>query len=344
MAMHQNAGKTALGKQDRGGVMGMIFKQKLTGPSVWKGPNFAGDDSWIRPLDAMQCDELLAAITIVQDAGKCFPNFGVNDFPLPTFGAQLSAWGDELESGPGFILLRGLPIDGLADDAIDILYFGLGLHMGVPVRQNPAGDLIGRVMNIGDLEDRQTRVYETNAYLPYHTDPSDMVGLLCIRAAKSGGISSLISSGALYNEMLSRYPEYLSIFYRPMYYPHLGGDEPALAPVFSYHQGKMSVRYLRQYLELGADMMGRPLTPVEHEAMDVFDQIMHEPDMRVDMMMQPGDLQLVNNYSVMHSRTSFEDHDDLRLRRRKLRLWLKLPAARQLGYRFEGRHGFPDPA
>ena len=216
--------------------------------------------------------------------------------------------------------------------------------MGVPVRQNPAGDLIGRVMNVGDLEDRQTRVYETNAYLPYHTDPSDMVGLLCIRKAKTGGISSLISSGALYNEMLARYPQYLSTFYRPMYYPHLGGDEPALSPVFSYHQDKMTVRYLRQYLELGADMMGWPMSEVELEAMDVFDQIMHEPDMRIDMMMQPGDLQLVNNYTVMHSRTSFEDHDDLALRRRKLRLWLKLPGARELGYPFQGRHGFPDPA
>ena len=324
--------------------MGMIHKQRLIGPSVWKGPDFAGDKSWIRPLNAQQCKELLGAVAAVQNAGKRFPDFGVIDFPLAELGRQLREWGNELESRHGFILLRGLPIDGLDDDAIDILYFGLGLHMGVPVRQNPAGDLIGRVMNVGDLEDRQTRVYETNAYLPYHTDPSDMVGLLCIRAAKSGGVSSLISSGSLYNEILLRYPEYLSVFYRPMYYPHLGGDEPALAPVFSYHQGKMSVRYLRQYLELGADTMGRPLSAVEHEAMDVFDKIMHEPEMRIDMMMQPGDLQLVNNYSVMHSRTSFEDHDDAHLRRRKLRLWLKLPGARQLAYPFEGRHGFPDPA
>ena len=328
----------------RDSAMGMIHKQRLIGPSVWKGPDFAGDKSWIRPLNARQCEELLGAVAAVQNAGKRFPDFGVIDFPLAELGRQLREWGNELESGHGFILLRGLPIDGLDDDAIDILYFGLGLHMGVPVRQNPAGDLIGRVMNVGDLEDRQTRVYETNAYLPYHTDPSDMVGLLCIRAAKSGGVSSLISSGSLYNEMLLRYPEYLSVFYRPMYYPHLGGDEPALAPVFSYHQGKMSVRYLRQYLELGADTMGRPLSAVEHEAMDVFDKIMHEPEMRIDMMMQPGDLQLVNNYSVMHSRTSFEDHDDAHLRRRKLRLWLKLPGARQLAYPFEGRHGFPDPA
>ena len=133
--------------------MGMIHKQRLTGPSVWKGPDFAGDKSWIRPLNAQQCEELLAAVAAVQNAGKRFPDFGVVDFPLAELGRQLREWGHELESGHGFILLRGLPIDALDDDAIDILYFGLGLHMGVPVRQNPAGDLIGRVMNVGDLED-----------------------------------------------------------------------------------------------------------------------------------------------------------------------------------------------
>ena len=147
------------------------------------------------------CTKSEAAVKSVRSAGKTFPDFTIEDFPLTTFGAQLNAWGDELESGRGFILVRGVPIERFDDEAIDILYYGLGLHMGVPVRQNPAGDLIGRVMNVGDLEDRQTRVYETNAYLPYHTDPSDMVGLLCIRQAKTGGISSLIASGTLYNEM-----------------------------------------------------------------------------------------------------------------------------------------------
>ena len=198
-------------------------------------------------------------------------------------------------------------------------------------------------MNVGDLTDRQTRVYETNAYLPYHTDPTDVVGLLCIRRAKSGGISSLVSSASLYNELLATHPEYLSCLYRPMFYPHLGGDRPGLSPVFSYHKGQLTCRYLRQYLELGHDMMGTPLSPIELEAFDQIDAILHDASMRIDMMMKPGDLQLVNNYAVMHSRTSFEDSDDVARRRLKLRLWLKLPGARQLAYPFEGRHGFPDP-
>jgi hypothetical protein len=83
----------------------------------------------------------------------------------------------ELETDTGFILVRGIPVDRYDDDDVNSIYWGLGLHMGKPVRQNPQGDLIGRVMNVGDLDDRQTRVYETNAYLPYHTDPTDVVGI-----------------------------------------------------------------------------------------------------------------------------------------------------------------------
>ena len=105
--------------------MGIIHTEKLTGPSVWKGPDFEGDDSWIRPLTPAQCDELEAAVAAVQSAGKSFPDFTIEDFPLPAFGTQLRAWGDELESGRGFILVRGVPVERFDDEAIDILYYCL---------------------------------------------------------------------------------------------------------------------------------------------------------------------------------------------------------------------------
>jgi hypothetical protein len=128
-----------------------------------------------------------------------------------------------------------------------------------------------------------------------------------------------------------------------MFYPHLGGDKPGMSPIFSFHKGQLTCRYLRQYLELGHDMMGAPLSAVELEAFDIIDSIIHDKSMRIDMLMEPGDLQLVNNYVVMHSRTSFEDFDDIQLRRKKLRLWLRTQGSRELGYDFPGRDGFPDP-
>ena len=323
--------------------MSLVHTEPITGPSAWKGLSFSDDLSWNYLLSGTYISELKTAVNGIKDRGLAFPSFTVDQFPLPTLSSKLASYGDELEKGIGFILLRGIPVDEYDNDAdLNILYYGMGLHMGQPIRQNPQGDLIGSVVNIGDLTDPQTRVYETNEYLPYHSDPTDVVGLLCVHPAKSGGVSSLISSTTLYNEVLKRYPEYLSILYRPMWYPHVG-DKSCLSPVFSYHKGKLSCRYMRQYLELNQENMGIPLSPVELEAFDLIDSIMREDNMRVDMMMQPGDLQLVNNYTVMHSRTSFEDHDDPRLRRKKLRIWLKTEGSRQLGYDFPGRDGFPDP-
>ena len=321
--------------------MSIISKNKIQSISAWEAADFKNNNTWKKVLNNEQVKELLEALGNVKNLNKKFPNFSKKEFILNTLGAELNSWAKELENGSGFMLLKNIPIHGLNEEDTNILYYGLGLYLGEPVRQNPSGDLIGKVMNIGDLSDRQTRVYETNAYLPYHSDPSDLVGLLCIRKAKSGGISSLISSHAMYNEILDNYKEYLSILYKPMYYPHLGGSEPALSPIYSFYENKMTCRYMRQYIELGHDMMNSPLSNIEIEALDLMDFIMEQKNLRLDMMLEPGDLQLVNNYNVLHSRTSFEDYEKLSYRRKKLRLWLKSRHARNLGYIFQGRNGFP---
>lgn len=172
------------------------------------------------------------------------------------------------------------------------------------------------------------------------------MGLLCVRKAREGGLSSLVSVGAIYNEILRRRPELLGLYYRQWYCTHLcvEGDAPGLTPIFSYHQGKLTCRYLRQYFELGHEQAGLPLSPVEVEALDLFDEVIHLPELRLDMMLEPGDMQFANNYAVLHSRNGFEDHDDPALRRKLLRLWLKMPNARELAPEFPGRNGFPAPA
>lgn len=323
--------------------MGLILKHPITHAAAWRGCDLEGDFSWVHTLtpEAISCiDQALAGL---HAKGLSFPNFGQHDFPLPALAEVLSACAQALEDGRGFVLLRGLPVERYTEDDIQAIYFGIGLNLGKPVRQNPRGDLLGSVMNVGDVNNKNTRVYETNLYLPYHSDPSDVVGLLCLRQAKAGGLSSLISVAAIYNEILTHHPEFLGLYYRPMYFAHLCEDQPSLSPVFSYHQGKLSCRYLRQYLELGHEIRQQPLSKVEIEALDLFDAIMHAPQMRLDMMLQPGDLQFANNYAVLHSRTSFEDHDDPALHRKMLRLWLKMPNARVLAPEFPGRNGFPAP-
>ena len=324
--------------------MSIILKTPITGPAAWKGAELAGDTSWLHQLSTQQIAALDAALAQVKARGLTFPNFGKGDFPIGEDWAKaLAQHSDELENGRGFMVLRGLPVERYTEEDIQIIYYGIGLHMGMPVRQNPRGDLLGLVMNVGDVSQKTTRVYETNLYLPYHSDPSDVVGLLCVRKAKQGGLSSLVSVAAIYNEILRKHPEYLGLYYRCWYFSHLCEDLPSLSPIFSHHQGKLSCRYLRQYIELGHEVRQLPLSKVEIEALDLFDEIMHREDLRLSMMLEPGDLQFANNYAVLHSRNEFEDHGVHELNRKMLRLWLKMPNARVLAPEFPGRNGFPAP-
>lgn len=320
--------------------MTIMHTKEITGPAVWKGGDFNDDTSWIHVLSAQEIDGIDAMLAKLEQRGTVFPNFGRNDISIGSVSTTLETISNELENGRGFALLRGLPVERYSEEQINIIYYAIGLFMGKPVPQNPRGDLLGLVMHVGDATKKETRVYETNLYLPYHTDPSDVVALLCLRKAKSGGRSSLVSSAAIYNEVLKRCPEMLALFYRPLFIAHLG--DKTRTPIFSFHKGKLSCRYLRQYFELAHEEIGMPLSCIEIEALDLFDSIMMAPEMRIDMMMEPGDVQFANNYAVLHSRTAFEDHAEEDLRRKKLRLWLKMENARPLAPEFPGRNGFPD--
>ena len=321
--------------------MTALLRDVITSPSAWIGAEQTSrEDEWLHhlSLDAIACID--GALGSLRRSEKSFPNFAREDFPIDPLQPQLAQLAEELENGRGFLLLRGLPIEKYTDEDIRTIYYGLGLHLGTPVTQNHAGDLIGTVMSVGDINDPQTRVYETNRYLPYHTDPSDAVCLLCVRKARTGGLSSLVSAAAIHNEILESHPEFLGLYYRPFHYAHLGDDGPGRSPIFSYHNGKLSCRYLRQYIELGHQMREQPLSAVEREALDLFDEVSQSDHMRLDMMLEPGDLQFANNYAVLHSRSAFEDFENKDERRKLLRLWVKMPNARRLAPEFPGRNGF----
>ena len=298
--------------------MSLILKQPITGPAAWRGCDLAGDRSWVHRLSDAAVACIDAALARVRARGLRFPGFTKDDFPLGALRADLDRIADELENGRGFLLLHGLPVGRYTDEDIAIVDYGLGLHLGEPVRQDPKGDLLGEVMAVGEATLRTTRVYATDLHLSFHCDPSDVVGLLCVRRARAGGLSSLVSVAAIYNALLACHPELLGLYDRPMYFAHLCEPLPSRSPIFSHQDGQLSCRYLRQYLELG-----------------------HE--IRLDMMLEPGDLQFANNGAVLQARTAFEDEPDPALRRRMLRLWLKMPNARTLAPEFPGRNGFPAP-
>ncbi|WGI22454.1 TauD/TfdA family dioxygenase [Amylibacter sp. IMCC11727] len=324
--------------------MSVMLKEPITGPAAWVAADVQEDGSWLHVLSDAEIAGIDAAVVAARGAGVSYPKMTAGDVDFGFLEPKFAVFREELENGRGFLLLRGLPVERYTEDEVKLIYYGIGLHLGVPVGQNPQGDLLGNVMAVGDPAKKETRVFQTNLYLPYHTDPSDVVGLLCLRKAKTGGLSSLVSMASVYNEILAHHPELLGLFYKQFYYAYLGEGEPKLTSLFSYHEGKLSARYLRQYIELGHEQMNLPLSSVEIEALDTFDRIMHDPKLRIDMMLEPGDLQFANNYAVLHSRTDFEDHMEEEKRRKMLRLWLKMDNARTPGPEFPGRNGFDLPA
>lgn len=323
--------------------MNTILKTPITDKCAWLGKDIAQKTDWIYTMSADLLQALDDCVKQLEHKRLTAPEFSKTDISIHCADAlqELAYIANELENGYGFIVLRGIDAAKYTEIQMSNIYYALGLYLGEPVTQNARGDLIGYVENIGDKNQKMTRVYETNSYLPYHSDMSDVVGLLSIRKAKQGGLSSLVSSASVYNTILEKYPEYLSYFYHTAWYDHLGEVDPSLSPIFSYYEGKLACRYLRAYIELGHERRDVPMSQVQLDALNLFDQISHDPDLKLDMMLEPGDIQFCNNYCVMHSRNAFEDYDDLAQRRKLLRLWLKMPNARKLAKDFPGRNGIP---
>ncbi|MFD4705844.1 TauD/TfdA family dioxygenase [Gottfriedia sp. NPDC058432] len=322
--------------------MSTILNEKIQGRSAWKGIDLAKDESWIYFLTDTTIAVLEKATLCVQQRGLKAPDFKKEDFPIPDLADEIKYFVDELENGRGFLLIRGLPMERYSDEEASIIYWGLGLHLGLPIIQSKNGELLGHIKNVGkDFNDNtKVRGYQTNVHLDYHTDLADVVGLLCLRKAKSGGLSSIASAMSIYNEILEKHPEYLEILYRSFAHDLRGEETPGQSPVvqspiFSYFGGKLSCRYIRQYVQSAQTKTGIFLTEEEIEAFDFIDSLTHDKNFHIDMMMEPGDMQFVNNYTVFHSRTHFEDFEEEDKKRHLLRLWLMMPNGRKIAPGFE---------
>lgn len=321
----------------------------VSNPGLWCGAQLEKSQDWVFhfPADALQ--EIRSAMLGVKARNLRAPHFDKIDFPLPAFSMVLAGMLDELEQGRGFFLMRGFPIGEFSEAEAEIIFWGLGRHLGIPLSQNADGHLLGHVRNLGlDINQTNVRAYQTTAELIFHNDQSDVIMLMCLQDAQAGGLSRLVSVTAIQNEIQRRRPDLLAELYRPFCIDRRGergredeGDDPYYAlPVLSFHQGLVTARYIRGYIESAQRFPEVPrLTSRQIESLDLFDAIANEPGMALSFQMQPGDIQLVNNYCVLHARTNFEDWPEVGRRRHLLRLWVATPNSRTLPPCFETRFG-----
>ena len=190
----------------------------ITGASVWTRKDFRGDD-WHCHWTAAELADLDQALQRVKARGLACAEFGKEDFELPVAGPRLQWVKRELATGMGFVLLRGLPVERCALANIETLYWGMGCHLGTVISQNAKGDVLTHVTMHAHLDPKNPSVrgYQDRRHQEPHNDLADMVGLLCVRKAKSDGASSVVNSASMYNDLLAHHPEYLPLLYRGFY-------------------------------------------------------------------------------------------------------------------------------
>jgi Taurine catabolism dioxygenase TauD, TfdA family len=316
--------------------------------SVWYGPEVVRQSDWIMRLTDTEIAEVEIANRNLEESD--IQHLAAKDVPLPTLAPRL--WGvlEEVMKGRGFVLIRGLPVERWTRREAAIAFLVIGVHLGNLRMQNAEGHLLGHVRDLGrSSEDPNTRIYQTRERQTFHTDSCDVVGLMCLQTAKSGGLSSLVSSTTIFNEMRRRRPDLLNVLMQPIETDRRGevpeGSKPYFnIPVFNYHDGLVSAIYQRQYIESARRFPGvKPLSALQIEALDLFDQLANDPKLNLMMELEPGDIQLVHNHTILHDRTAFEDYPEPDRKRHLLRLWLAPPGARPLPEVYKERFGSITP-
>jgi hypothetical protein len=305
-----------------------LQREPLATPATWRGADLARRRDWIVDLTAADVAEVERALAAVRDVAMSAMRR--EDFPLPTLAARVAEWRRELTDGRGFLVVRGLPVERWGEDDAARAYWGLGLHLGRPGAQNPENELLGHVVDTGeDAANPYVRRYRTAGDIAYHCDLADVVGLLCLRTAKSGGASRIVSSVTVYNELLRRRPDLVARLYEPFRLDRRDehGSGTPWVPVVPcrYAKGTLRTFYHSDYFRSAvrhADVP--PFTEEERSLLDLYEGIANEPDLYLDMQFAPGDIQLVSNHLILHARTGYEDHVEPARKRHLLRLWLSL--------------------
>lgn len=313
----------------------MIPAHPIAGLFAWRGKELETSQDWIETLSPGEILEVEAAMKSVKQRGLRLHEVRRADFPLPGLAERLARIAREVEEGRGFVLLRGLPVGKFPEDETRFVVWGVGAHLGVPVSQSKNGEFLGEVRDVGvRLGMPTSRGYRSNEHLRFHTDLGDIVLLLCVRKARTGGLSRVVSSVAVQNEIMRRRPDLLGLLYADYYHSRQGEEAPDQGPwyakpVFAACDGRFTSQYSRSFVESAQRFPEVPrITAAQNEALDLLAELAE--DLCLHMELEPGDIQVLNNHVTYHSRTGYEDHEEPSRQRLLYRLWLSTPNNRNL--------------
>jgi hypothetical protein len=324
----------------KGGIFSLPMDPKdltlLEPRAEWRRSDVESEELWTERLTPAELHELDQSLRHAKSKSTDVLLLGKQDFPLPTLGARLKRIEHELIDGRGFTLIRGIPPGRYDKDDLSLLYWGIGMHLGKPWPQNKKGHVLGDVTDQGKAAgDPTSRGNEIGGIaFPYHSDGSDLVGLLCLERAKEGGTSTVCNAVAIHNELVRTRPELAAELYEPQPYD-FRGEQPSggapwyVMPVFTRWGERLFVRYIRPYILASQRHDSAPrITPDAEKAMGLLDEMTQDSQFTVFMDFSPGDIQFINNYHVLHARTAYVDDRAAGLVRHLKRLWLETEVLR----------------
>ena len=308
--------------------MTVPYLETVYHPSAWRGNEISSIDECSFVLQDRHLSALDRALKSVRARGLDLNSVEKGDFDLSDIAEDITEIENGILHGRGIVIIRGFPVSEYSLEDIEVLYWGLGTYLGTGESQSKMGDRLGHVEDVSGKDNNQ-RAYRNSVGIMAHTDLSDIVGMLSIRKAKSGGLSTYVSAPSIHNRILATHPELLVPLYRGYRY-HLFGEqapgEPPVTqyeiPVLSQKDGVVSARYIPEYITRGVEHLGEPLPELDLKAFDYFNELATDDELRFNVMLNPGDLSFINNYSVLHTRDAFFDGDEPHEKRLLLRLWL----------------------
>ena len=303
----------------------------VEGRFVWKSQDVDHENDATHFFSEGDIGDIDKALNHLKSLGDLdFPEITPDTFPLHKFRETLEACREDLRTGLGFLRFRGFPVDRYSQDDLGRIFYGIGTCLGTPMPQSYRGELLGHVMDVSDIE-QTDRGYHRGGSLSMHTDAGGIVGLMCLKASSSGGMSRIASTAALHNELLKTRPDLVAVLYdgflqRSTEKDAKYGDGQNLTdgkiPVFARSNGEFACRYIGGFLRRAIEAGDVSEGGLELEAVDALDNLASLPEFYLDIPFKYGDIQYLNNNLILHSRTDYTDGRELDQRRYLLRLWL----------------------
>jgi len=295
--------------------------------AAWRGADVRAAGEFRYRLSGAEIDEIEHALDHAMCSNRATIDLTADDLPLRSLATRMAEWRNELADGRGFVVIAGVPVARWSRARAERFFWSFGQHLGVPGLQNPQGDLLGHVIDTGDAaSDPLVRLYRTNNNIRFHCDGADVVGLLCLASSARGGASRISSSVTVFNELLPRNPEVAARLFAPLELDRRNEEKPGekgyswIQPA-CFDGARLRTFFHSDYYRSVSRHIGELADDVRL-LLDEYETIAEREDVRLDMELTPGDIQLLSNHTIIHARTAYEDGAEQK--RHLLRLWLTL--------------------